>query len=82
MKGECIPVGCMVSKTREDQSIGDPFRVNGAEFPSAALRFLSNSSPVGHPEGDGGTERGACVRRSTQREEEKDTGATAMLPGQ
>lgn len=38
-------------KDREDQSIGDPFRVSGAEF----RPFLSGSCPVRRPQGDGGT---------------------------
>ena len=45
-------------KDREDQSIGDLFRVNGAESPSAALRFLSSIYPVRHPEGGGGRQGG------------------------
>lgn len=64
--GESIPVGWIVSKIK-DQSIGDPFRVNGAEFPSSAPRFLSSSHPVRRPEGDGGTQGAGCEEVDTER---------------
>lgn len=40
------PSGLDGFKDGEDQSIGDPFWVNGDEFPSFALQFLSCSSQV------------------------------------
>ncbi|KAK5854368.1 hypothetical protein PBY51_015443 [Eleginops maclovinus] len=81
--GDSISVGGWVGfKDREDQSIGDPFWVDGAEFPSAALRFLSSRYPVRHPEGHTVGHRGDGGRRGEEVDSEQDRegiGAAAMV---
>lgn len=62
-----------IFKDRQDQSIGDPFWVNGAEFLSTALRFLSSSYPARHPEGDGWTRGGGCEEVAADRGGKKRT---------
>lgn len=71
-EGVGTTAGVQSFKDRVDQSIGDPFRINRAEFLSAALPFLSSSRPARHPEGDRGT-RGAKVRGGRRRERKKRT---------
>lgn len=79
--GEWLPAGRMVSKTERIKvseihsgSMELSFRAMPSDSCQAAIQSDTQRETVGHG--------GEGVRRSTQREEEKDTGDTVMLTGQ
>lgn len=80
--GESIPAGVGSFRDRKDQSIEDPFRVNGAEFLSAALPDSCQAAIQSDTQRDTVGLEEESVRELTQREKEKDPDAAAMLISQ